>query len=29
MDMFRFLPLPVQHPWFEDPWYDNPEALNG
>jgi hypothetical protein len=29
MDMFRLWPLPIQHPWFEDPWYDNPDALNG
>lgn len=29
MDMFRLWPLPMQHPWFEDPWYDKPDALNG
>jgi hypothetical protein len=29
MDMFRLWPLPIQHPWFEDPWYENPDALNG
>jgi hypothetical protein len=28
MDMFRLWPLPNQHHWFEDPWYDNPDVLN-
>ena len=29
MDMFRLWPLPIQHTWFEDPWYENPDAPNG
>jgi len=29
MDMFRLWPLPMKHPWFEDWWDDNPDALNG
>ena len=29
MDMFRLWPLPIQHPWFEDWWDNNPDALNG
>ena len=29
MDMFRLWPLPIKHPWFEDPWCDNPDTLNG
>jgi hypothetical protein len=29
LDYFRLWPLPFQHPWFEDPWYDNSDTLNG